>query len=243
MDGRDPKREPKFFGAFLSAARPFLQRVDDKPALTATAQAAAGSAAAPATAATVSGGLGLVDVRRLWPDVLDAVKVMRRYAWVMLSQNASVHSLDGTTLTIALVNAGARDSFVGNGANEILRQALIDKLGVDWRVEAIVDPSAGSSPQPDPGAQPGAATPVRQQPVPPSAAPRPAPDPEATAAARGAIRPTRTGQSSELADSVRQSDAAVHPDDPSADPDPVGHDELLARELGAEVIEEIPHER
>jgi DNA polymerase-3 subunit gamma/tau len=106
------------------------------------------TAAAPATAATVSGGLGLVDVRRLWPDVLDAVKVMRRYAWVMLSQNASVHSLDGTTLTIALVNAGARDSFVGNGANEILRQALIDKLGVDWRVEAIVDPSAGSSPQP-----------------------------------------------------------------------------------------------
>jgi hypothetical protein len=40
---------------------------------------------------------------------------------------------------------------------------------------------------------------------------------------------------------VRQSDAAVHPDDPSADLDPVSHDELLARELGAEVIEEIPH--
>ena len=208
---------------------------DDRPA--------APHATPPAAAPTVPGGLGLVDVRRLWPDVLEAVKVMRRYAWVMLSQNASVHSLDGSTLTIALVNAGARDSFIGNGANEILRQALIDKLGVDWRVEAIVDPSAGSAPPVTAAAaHPSAPAPVREQQAPPGGPRPPAADPQTTAAARGAIRPTRKGQTSELADSVRQSDAAVHPDDPSADLDPVSHDELLARELGAEVIEEIPHD-
>ena len=203
--------------------------------------------------APVASGLTLVDVRRLWPDVLEAVKGMRRFAWVMLSQNASVHSLDGTTLTIALVNGGARDSFARSGSDEIVRQALIDKLGVDWRVEAIVDPSAVSD------AAPPSSTPARPAPTggawdaapsaPDETAPtesvpmaRSATDAETTAAARGAIRPTRSGQDSPVAESARQSDAAVHRDDPSADGDPVSSDELLARELGAEIIEEIPHD-
>ena len=71
---------------------------------------------------------------------------------------------------------------------------------------------------------------------------RSAADAETTAAARGAIRPTRSGPNSPVAESARQSDAAVHRDDPSADGDPVSSDELLVRELGAEVIEEIPHD-
>ena len=54
-------------------------------------------------------GAGLVDVRRLWPDLLDAVKLKRRYTWILLSQNAQVAAVDDKTLTIALVNAGARN--------------------------------------------------------------------------------------------------------------------------------------
>jgi DNA polymerase-3 subunit gamma/tau len=209
--------------------RPVQERQPEAP--TVAAPPASPSPEAPA----VASGLTLVDVRRLWPDVLDAVKGMRRFTWVMLSQNASVHSLDGTTLTIALVNGGARDSFARSGSDEVVRQALIDKLGVDWRVETIVDSSAAT----------GAAAPA--SPAPPAAggggwaAARPA-DAEVTAAARDAIRPTRRGESDHVAESARQSDAAVNRDDPSADGDPVSSDELLARELGAEVIEEIPHD-
>ena len=201
----------------------------------------------------VAPGLTLVDVRRLWPDVLEAVKGMRRFAWVMLSQNASVHSLDGTTLTIALVNAGARDSFARSGSDEIVRQALIDKLGVDWRVEAIVDSSAASDTAPAPA---GSARPApsgggwdagpaeHREATPTESAPpaRSLSDEETTAAARGAIRPTRSGQGNPVTESARESDAAVHRDDPSADGDQVSSDELLARELGAEIIEEIPHD-
>ena len=80
-------------------------------------------------------------VRRMWPDVLEVVK----------GCSGSPGPCSATTrrsrrrparLTLAMVNAGARDSFLGAGSDEIVREALIEVLGVDWRVEAIVDPSA-----------------------------------------------------------------------------------------------------
>ncbi|MFL6173085.1 MAG: DNA polymerase III subunit gamma and tau, partial [Marmoricola sp.] len=92
-----------------------------------------------------SSGLGLVDARRVWPDVLEKVKEMRRFTWILLSQNAQVIGLDGGVLTVGFKTAGAKDSFIGGGSEEILRQAAIDVIGADWKVEAIVDPSADPS--------------------------------------------------------------------------------------------------
>ena len=37
----------------------------------------------------------IADVRRLWPEVLDKIRELRRFAWVMLSQNAQVMAFDG----------------------------------------------------------------------------------------------------------------------------------------------------
>jgi len=111
-----------------------------------SADPTAGTAQSPPAAAepagSSGGALGLVEVRRLWPDILEAVKRTRRYTWILLSQNAQVTAVDDKTLTIALVNAGARNSFMSGGSEEILRQAAIDVIGHDWRVEAVVDPSA-----------------------------------------------------------------------------------------------------
>jgi DNA polymerase-3 subunit gamma/tau len=202
-----------------------------------------------------SSGLGLVDVRRLWPDLLDAVKLKRRYTWILLSQNAQVAAVDDKALTIALVNAGARNSFSSGGSEEILRQAAIDVIGHDWRIEAIVDPSA----------QPGAEAPIavtrsavpeqtrdldRQQetaPTPsPEAANPPAPakrpvDPESMAAARAGIQDTRpAGESRQRGSDA--SDADAHRDDPDADDHSLGGAQLLERELGASIIEEIKHD-
>nr|WP_202891590.1 DNA polymerase III subunit gamma and tau [Kribbella shirazensis] len=98
-----------------------------------------------------TGAVGLADVRRLWPQVLEAVKTQRRFAWIMLSQNAQVIAIDDQTLTLGLVNAGARESFARSGSDEILRQAMIDTIGINRRVEAVVDPST------DPGAGGGSA--------------------------------------------------------------------------------------
>ena len=90
----------------------------------------------------------------MWPDVLEVVKGLRRYTWTLLSHNAQVAALEDGRLTLAMVNAGARDSFAGGGSDEIVREALIQVLGVDWKVEAIVDPSASPSPAARPARDP-----------------------------------------------------------------------------------------
>ncbi|WP_191278009.1 DNA polymerase III subunit gamma and tau [Nocardioides flavus (ex Wang et al. 2016)] len=94
------------------------------------------------------GGLSLVDVRRLWPDILEQTKNRRRLAWMVLSQHAHVVDVDGVRLTVGFANSGARDSFVNGGCDEILRQAAIDVVGMDWRVESIVDPSGAAAAAP-----------------------------------------------------------------------------------------------
>ncbi len=209
------------------------------------------------TPARPSTGLGLLDVRRLWPDVLAKVKEVRRFTWVMLSQNSQVIAVDDATLTLGLVNAGARDSFTRSGSDEIVRQAIIDVLGVDWRVEAILDPTAtGTAPD---GPEHGKVTQQATRPVPetPEEEPRPArasstppaepaptpvrPDPETRAAARDAINSARTAAQAHPRPASGPSDADASPDDPT-DESVLGQDELLARELGAQVIEEIPHD-
>ncbi|MDX6247392.1 MAG: polymerase subunit gamma/tau [Kribbellaceae bacterium] len=127
----------------------------------------AGSSAAPATApapaagGTSSGSVGLADVRRLWPQILEAVKTKRRFAWIMLSQNAQVIAIDEQILTLGLVNAGARESFARSGSDEILREAMMDTIGLNRRVEAVVDPST----------DPGSGSPAAPSSPPPSSPP------------------------------------------------------------------------
>jgi DNA polymerase-3 subunit gamma/tau len=64
--------------------------------------------------------------------------------------------------------------------------------------------------------------------------------PETIATARGNIAPTRTGPAPAARPDDR--DADVDPDDPDADDTGLDGAELLQRELGATVIDEIPHD-
>ncbi|NEC28700.1 DNA polymerase III subunit gamma and tau, partial [Streptomyces sp. SID8111] len=97
--------------------------------------APAGPPADPAPAPSGGGGL---DPRVLWPNILEAVKNRRRFTWILLSQNAQVTGFDGTTLQIGFVNAGARDNFLSSGSEDVLRQALGEQFGVQWKIEAVV---------------------------------------------------------------------------------------------------------
>jgi DNA polymerase III subunit gamma/tau len=171
----------------------------------------------------------------MWPDVLEVVKGLRRFTWTLLSHNAQVAALDNGRLTLAMVNAGARDSFAGGGSDEIVREALIQVLGVDWKVEAIVDPSV----TPSAAAAPAA----RSAPARPGA-------PAATSSPTAATAPTNEPMTSPRAEgaqrAVAERGAAAHPsvdaepspDDPDAEDGEVSHQDLLARELGARVIGE-----
>ncbi len=179
-------------------------------------------------------GLSLVDVRQLWPGVLDRVKKLRRYTWILLSQNAHVKDVADRVITIGLVNSGARDNFLSRGGDEILRQALIDELGVDWRVEAIIDIPNQAAPSRT----------AREQAAPTSPAPAVAPADERRVdveAAKEAIRPTRNGASKPAA--THQDDVSeVRDDDEIVDDAELSSHDLLARELGAQIIDDIRHD-
>ncbi|WP_345661636.1 DNA polymerase III subunit gamma and tau [Streptomyces venetus] len=111
-------------------------------------------AAAPPSPPAARAPTGGLDPRQLWPNILEAVKNRRRFTWILLSQNAQVAGFDGTTLQIGFVNAGARDNFLSSGSEDVLRQALGEQFNVQWKIEAVVDPSGGSAPAPAQGAGP-----------------------------------------------------------------------------------------
>lgn len=100
----------------------------------------------PPAGAAPGAAQGAAQVRQMWPDILDAVKGRRRFTWILLSQNAQVSGFDGTTLQIGFPNAGARDSFANGGSEDVLKDVLAERFQVQWRVEAIVDPSGGVNP-------------------------------------------------------------------------------------------------
>ncbi len=210
------------------------------PAPTSAAPTSAVPTSATPASTPAPGQLGLVDVRQLWPGVLDRVKQMRRYAWILLSQNAHVKDVGGGVITIGLLNAGARDSFTRSGADEILHQALIDELGVDWRVDAIID---GAS---DVRSAASAQEPPLTEPPPADgeAEARAAAAGAGVQAAKGAIRPTRPKRADpERKDAERAAHAAEVDDDDDVIDDPsLESHELLSRELGARVIEDIRHD-
>ncbi|MFI1466784.1 DNA polymerase III subunit gamma and tau [Streptomyces wuyuanensis] len=232
------------------------------PATPAPAPEARSQAVAPAAAQ------GAAQVRNMWPDILEAVKNRRRFTWILLSQNAQVAGFDGTTLQLGFINAGARDNFASSGSEDVLRQALSEQFNLQWKIEAIIDPSGGAGQPPSGpggssgggyggyGGRPAQSPPPSASPAPQSSqAPRPPQQPSAPSAPPPAggsggpapqQGPSGTESARAAAPPARQS-VAIEDDIPEEDdPDLVdsalsGHD-LIVRELGATVVEEYTNE-
>jgi DNA polymerase-3 subunit gamma/tau len=100
------------------------------------------SAAPEKTVAVASNSaIDVTGLRRIWPDVIEEVKKKRRLTWSLLSASAHIVSMDDKSITIGIVNPGARDSFLRSESDVILRQAFVDVVGVDKKIEVIVDSS------------------------------------------------------------------------------------------------------
>ena len=93
--------------------------------------------------------IDVAGLRRLWPDVIENVKKRRRLTWSLLSASAQILGVDEKNITIGIVNAGARDSFVRSESDEILRQAFIEVVGLDRKIECTVDPSIDTTSTPE----------------------------------------------------------------------------------------------
>ncbi len=88
-----------------------------------------------------TGPVDIAALRRLWPDVIENVKKRRRLTWSLLSASAQVLAVDDKAITVGIVNAGARDSFVRSGSEDILAAAFQDVTGLIRKIDVVVDPS------------------------------------------------------------------------------------------------------
>ncbi|MGB3829658.1 MAG: hypothetical protein WA962_12865, partial [Ornithinimicrobium sp.] len=77
-------------------------------------------------------------MRRSWPEVLDKVKSMRRVTWSFVSVNTQIVDFDGRRLLLQIGTAGQAETFRRGNHAEVVRQALIEAIGVDTTVESTV---------------------------------------------------------------------------------------------------------
>jgi DNA polymerase-3 subunit gamma/tau len=238
------------------------------------AEADAGIVAQDAAAQHVRRGGGTTDpatVRQLWPQVLEAVARRSRVAWAMVSQSVHVVGVEGRLLQLGFNNPNLRDSFPGSVREEVVREALREITGVEWKIDALVDPSAGigvrTAHQPGQGMTTGATTgpgPTNHASLQPRS---PAQSPPASAVTgpdggrgRGTVPdpsaggPVQSGGASSYGSAESSSPGTPPPlaqqpgpteeDEPDPDDEdvedagPTARD-LLVRELGATVVEEI----
>ena len=88
-----------------------------------------------------SGTADIAALRRLWPQVIENVKGKRRLTWSLLATSAQILAIDDENISIGIVNAGARDSFVRSESDLILSDAFQEVAGVRRKIVATVDTS------------------------------------------------------------------------------------------------------
>ncbi|MUL46707.1 DNA polymerase III subunits gamma/tau [Mycobacterium sp. CBMA293] len=168
--------------------------------------------AAPAAApvAAMPGEPDAAAVRAMWPTVREKVRARSRSLEAMLME-ATVRGIEGDTLVLAHPAPPLAKRLSEQHNTEVLREALKDALGVNWRVRC----DAGAAPA-------GAANAA------PASAPRtPAPTPEQQAAVE------RAEEEDMLAEAANDRGTDV----PRRDPEEVAL-ELLKTELGAKPLSE-----
>jgi DNA polymerase III subunit gamma/tau len=154
--GEAPPRE--------AAAREAPSREAAAPEATAP-EATAPEAARPHTPV---GDLDAAAVRRIWPEVLDNVKRRRRTAHALL-MNVSVQSVDNGVLTLTISSIPLSRLLAQDANTDVVRSAVRDVLGVDWRINVVVDGGGAAGGGGDPGAPPPDDDPRDDEPTPPAA--------------------------------------------------------------------------
>ncbi len=96
---------------------------------------------------------GLAEVRRAWPEVLERLRELRKTPWTFIKDNTEPIGVSGDVLSLGVRSPRLRDMFAArDDYSGYLQQALLDTLGRQWRLEAVVHPGAsdGSPAAPTP---------------------------------------------------------------------------------------------
>lgn len=144
---------------------------------------AGGSTSTPAQQAAPArpagpGGIDTDAIRRSWPDVLEWLSRHKRVTWTFVAQNAQVLDYDGQRVLLGISTVGLVETFRRGAHADYVRQALIDVLGVDARIDGqasdAVKPSQGEPVEPAPARADGSAGGPPQPESPPAPVPTPA---------------------------------------------------------------------
>ena len=178
-------------------------------------------------------------VRQLWENILDVVKGLPRGRTTqpLIAQNAQVLEVRGGTLVLGFTSGPLERLYKSGAGDELLRQALKEVLGVDWRIETTLsggEPTgAGSASS---AAAISAAAPAQAPPTPSEAmAADRAPSRATSGRAPSAGRAASSGRAAKPPEPVEIVLDEAHPDDEDADDGASGL-ALLQRRLGATVI-------
>src|SRR3954453_1277859 len=114
----------------------------DEPAAASAPEPAPVAASATAPAAPAPGGVDVTALRRLWDDVLDAVKQRNRSAHAMLKEYAQVAAVDARTVTLAFNNAAIGRNF--ESKSDFFREALREVAGIDLMVKTTTKAGAAA---------------------------------------------------------------------------------------------------
>ncbi|MGO8958172.1 MAG: DNA polymerase III subunit gamma and tau [Streptosporangiaceae bacterium] len=228
----EPRRaEPR--RAAPGAVRPGAVRPESDGSAAPSPVPAAGHQVRPAAARPSAAPADTETLRARWPDVLEAVQGRKRVAWMQLS-NASVESFADGVLTLTFAQAGIEKGFLTGGYDKDLSQVLSALYGITPHIRTAVAANGGSGSQPDDGTGPPGPQQARQngpsggdagQARPPAPATGSRSQPLAGRGRRAGGEPSAAG-------------AEPEPGDPAA-PDALTGTDLIERELGGRVIEEI----
>jgi len=212
----------------------------------------------PSVVVALPGATGALDataVRGLWDSILDVVKGLPRGRTTqpLIAMHAQVLEVRGGALVLGFTTGPLERLFKTGGGDELLREALKQVLGVDWRIETTLSGPAVPDTRDSTGAAGAAPTttptagPIASPPAPPAAPPPPS---ESMAADRAPSRASSRGSASK-GSATRASTARPIPSAPAAaivldEPDPDDDDAddgesglaLLQRHLGATVIDD-----
>jgi len=138
------------------------------PAPVAAPEGGSGQQGPPPRATRPAAELDAAAVRQVWSELLGIVKGRRRATEALL-MNATALSVDGNVLRLGIGSAPLMRLLSSTENAEIIQVSLKDLLGVDWRIETVVQAptlaEAGAA-EPDPrDDEPGpeAVTPARER--------------------------------------------------------------------------------
>ncbi|WP_089950160.1 DNA polymerase III subunit gamma and tau [Lentzea xinjiangensis] len=196
----------------------------------------------PAAPEPTTGGMDAAAVRRVWSELLAAVRSTSRSTEAMLT-NAMVSEVDGNVVTVTHTSAPLARRLAEPRNTEAISNALAAVLGGTWQVRCThgtpgATPQAttpAKAPRPAPTRPSQAGNPAPRQPEPPQRqAPRPVaddvPPPPEPPEPDDPLPPEPDDEEAMLAEAARPADpnAVVQADDPET-----AMLKLLAEELGA----------